>query len=106
MTMRPVVLWLVCSATLAQDTFRQDLSQGLALIQQGKFAEAIEPLTRAADAKPADFDTNYLLGMALSQSGRRVDAIIRLRAGQAARPDSVPLLTLLGLLYLQEGYPL
>jgi Flp pilus assembly protein TadD len=106
MTMRPLLLWLVCIVSLAQDTFQQNLSQGLTLIQQGKFSEAVEPLTRAANARPADFEPNYLLGMALSQSGRRVDAIVRLRAGQAARPDSVPLLTLLGLLYLQESYPL
>lgn len=101
-----LLLFGLCVAAGGQDPFPQDLNAGVKLIQEGRFRDALEPLSRAAALRPDAFEPNYLLGLALSQEGRALEAIQHLRAGKNARPEHTGLLTLLGILYLQEGYPL
>ncbi|HUQ94005.1 MAG TPA: tetratricopeptide repeat protein [Bryobacteraceae bacterium] len=96
----------LCVMARGQDTFPQDLSEGVKLIQEGRFRDALVPLARANASRPDAFEPNYLLGLALFQERRGLEAIRHLRAGQNARPGHAGLLTLLGILYLQEDYPL
>jgi Flp pilus assembly protein TadD len=103
---RQFVLLIFAAAAYGQESPERDLQTGLTLIQNGQYQSALEPLGRAAAARPDSFEPNYLLGLALSQAGRQLEAIKRLRVGQKARPGHTGLLTLLGVLYLKEGYPL
>ena len=106
MRCKHLTFFIFVVAVCGQDSFEKDLQAGLSLVQNGRYRDAIEPLSRVLAAHPDSFETNYLLGLALSQEGRPLEAIKRLRAGQLARPGHAGLLTLLGMLYLKEGYPL
>jgi tetratricopeptide (TPR) repeat protein len=78
------------SALEAKPTFALALLDlGKLRSSQKKFAEAIDPLTRAVDSQPASGDANYLLGEAYIQIKKGSKAIPYLnQAANLGRPDA------------------
>lgn len=65
---------------------------GASLLEQKKFDEAREVLTRAGDALPGDAQVQYLLGLALRRLGRNEEARLAFELGLTTAPDDVPTL--------------
>src|SRR6266851_9733008 len=88
---------------LAQD-FATLFNAGLEHYSARRFEEAVPPLTQAAQVRPKDFNTHYLLGGALAQLGKTREALREWRAAQAIQPGHVKLLQLMTVEYSKGRY--
>jgi len=96
-------LWRQALA-LAPTLYSANFNLGYFYFSRGEAAKAAPLLDRAAQAKPADFNTFYLAGAARSQLGE-VDAALRhWRAALALRPDHAKLPQLLSVEYAKGRY--
>lgn len=89
---------------LSAGSFAAQFNLGLTLFQDGRAAQAIDSLAKAAALSPSSFETRYVWGRALLETGDKIGGIRRLREAQAFRPRHSGLLALLGVEYLQNGY--
>ncbi len=62
------------------------INLGISLVQQGRFAEAVEPLRRGLTNRPGDPKAVMLLGISLGEAGRPQEALGYLERGVAANP--------------------
>lgn len=65
-----------------------DWRAGAQLLQQGKAAAAVESLSQAATAAPADVNAQMFLGIALAQAGRPAEGVAPLRRAVALNPTN------------------
>ncbi len=71
--------------------------------QQGRFGDAVVPLRRALDLKPALPNLDSLLAMSLSEIGRHQEALAGLERAFQQRPADTALRRMVGL-HLQRSY--
>lgn len=71
----------------ARETQAAALLEGMALRSLGRWQDALEPLSRAANAEPAQVEAWLGLGWCLKRLGRVADAIAVLQAGLAASAE-------------------
>ncbi len=84
-----------------EPTTQYYLGTVLLLHQDGRSAEAIEPLQRALAATPGWIDCLRNLGMAMGKSGRHDEAIVYLQKARALQPASAGIRVGLGYAYLK-----
>lgn len=75
---------LRAAVTLRPDDADALINLGMALVQQGRFAEAAEPLRRGLTHRSGDPKALMLLGISLSEVGRPEEALEYLQRGVAA----------------------
>lgn len=78
-------------------------SAGFLLGRGALYAEAVEPLERAAALAPESFEPNYNLGLTLLKMGRNGTAEQSLTKALAIDPESPDVNRLLAILYVNEG---
>ncbi len=71
---------------------------------QARFAEARSYLRRAAQARPRDFSSRYLLGAALARLGQSEEALRQWRAALALEPANVKLMQIMAVEYGKGRY--
>jgi Flp pilus assembly protein TadD len=79
-----------------------DLDQGKALIEKGKFADAVAPLEKAVAADPKNANAAYYLGLAYDQTGKKADAEAKYKAALALNPQLVEASQNLAAIYLED----
>ena len=73
---------------VTQDNFIAEHNLGSALVEAGRFTEAIEPLKEALRLKPESFQTHSDLGMTLANLGRVPEALAEFQAAVKLNADS------------------
>jgi len=79
------------------------IDYGAFLVRQGRTAEALGPLEKAATASPKSVRANMELGKALLYSGKLKPAVLHLEKAVALDPNAWSARLLLGKAYLQLG---
>ncbi|QOY85739.1 tetratricopeptide repeat protein [Paludibaculum fermentans] len=87
----------------APDHFPSLFNLGFMRYSLGQFTAAEDWLTRAARAKPGDFNSRYLLGTTLLKLERREDALRAWRAALAVQPNNYKLMQIMSVEY-SNGY--
>jgi tetratricopeptide (TPR) repeat protein len=90
---------------VTQDNFVAEHNLGSALVESGRFAEAIEPLNAALRLKPESFQTHSDMGMALANLNRLPEALAEFQAAVKLNPDSAILYNNLANALAQLGRP-
>jgi len=98
MTLLPL---LIALAQTPADLSRLQAAQRL--VQEGRGAEAVTPLTELAARFPRSPEIRFFLGSALGQAGRLPEAIEHLRIATALDPRFQPALRVLGMFRVQSG---
>lgn len=84
--------------------FAESFNQGLFLVRQRRFDEALPHLEEAARLRPADFNAQYLRGSALVELARREDALEAWRKALALQPGNLKLLQAMSVEYSKGRY--
>ncbi len=96
-------LWKKALAA-APGHFESLFNLGYFYTTRSEYAEAATYLGRAAKARPADFNTRYLLGNALAAQERREEALSQWRLALAAQPNNVRLMMVMAVEYGNGRY--
>jgi Flp pilus assembly protein TadD len=97
------LLWVTCIPAWSAPTAAELRQQGLALRDQGRYAEAIATLEQSVQGEPQNQSGRVLLGWTQHKAGQANAAATTLLDAFYQNPFDVPTLNALGIVYLVDG---